>query len=164
MATESVREKSLTMSVLMTPDTANFRGDVHGGVMLKMLDEVAYSCASRYAGNYVVTLTVDQVVFKQPVHIGELVTFLAMVNFTGRTSLEVGVKVVAEDIRARSQRHTISCYFTMVALDDDGHTVEVPLLEPESADDRRRHAAAQARRAFRREVEERNRQIRGGEV
>ena len=164
MGAESVREKSLTMSVLMTPDTANFRGNVHGGVMLKMLDEVAYSCASRYAGNYVVTLTVDQVVFKQPVHIGELVTFLAMVNFTGRTSLEVGVKVVAEDIRARSQRHTISCYFTMVALDEGGRTVEVPPLEPETADDRRRHAAAQARRAFRREVEERNRQIRGGEA
>ena len=164
MGAESVREKSLTMSVLMTPDTANFRGNVHGGVMLKMLDEVAYSCASRYAGNYVVTLTVDQVVFKQPVHIGELVTFLAMVNFTGRTSLEVGVKVVAEDIRARTQRHTISCYFTMVALDEGGRTVEVPPLEPETADDRRRHAAAQARRAFRREVEERNRQIRGGEA
>ena len=78
------REKRLTMSVLMTPDMANFRGNVHGGVMLKMLDEVAYSCGSRYAGNYVVTLSVDQVVFKQPVHIGELVTFLAMVNFTGR--------------------------------------------------------------------------------
>lgn len=162
METDEVREKSLTMSVLMTPDTANFRGNVHGGVMLKMLDEVAYSCASRYAGNYVVTLSVDQVVFKQPVHIGELVTFLAMVNFTGRTSLEVGVKVVAENIRQRSQRHTISCYFTMVALDEEGSPVEVPPLAPESDDDCRRHAAAQARRAFRREVEERNRQIRGG--
>ena len=102
----SQREKRLTMSVLMTPDKANFSGNVHGGEMMKMLDEVAYACASRYSGNYVVTLSVDQVVFKQPVRIGELVTFLATVNFTGRTSLEVGVKVISENIQKRSYRHT----------------------------------------------------------
>lgn len=156
-------EKELTMSVLTTPDMVNFRGNVHGGVMLKMLDEVAYACASRYAGNYVVTLTVDQVVFKQPVHIGELVTYLATVNFTGNTSLEVGVKVIAEDIKARSQRHTISCYFTMVALDEEGQPTQVPPLKPQTAAEKRRYAAAQARRAFRREVEARNRQIRARE-
>ncbi len=74
----------LSMTVLMTPDTANFAGNVHGGTILKLLDQVAYACASRYAGSYVVTLSVDQVMFRQPVHVGELVTFLASVNHTGR--------------------------------------------------------------------------------
>ena len=156
----SQREKRLTMSVLMTPDKANFSGNVHGGEMLKMLDEVAYACASRYSGNYVVTLSVDQVVFKQPVRIGELVTFLATVNFTGRTSLEVGVKVVAEDIRKRSCRHTNSCYFTMVAIDEDGNPVPVPPVVLDSPEDRRRHEGAKRRREFRREIQQRNEQIR----
>lgn len=84
----------LTMTVLMTPDKANFSGNVHGGTLLKYLDEVAYACASRYAGQYVVTLSVDQVMFKQPVHVGDLVTFLASVNYTGSTSMEVGIKVL----------------------------------------------------------------------
>ena len=100
----SQREKRLTMSVLVTPDKVNFTGNVHGGEMMKMLDEVAY--ASRYSGNYAVTLSVDQVVFKRPVRIGESVTSLATVNFAGRTSLEVGVKVNSENIQKRSCRHT----------------------------------------------------------
>ncbi len=81
---------------------------------------VAYACASRYAGRYVVTLSVDQVVFRQPIHVGELVTFLASVNFTGRSSMEIGIKVVTENIRSKLVRHTNSCYFTMVAVDDNG--------------------------------------------
>jgi acyl-CoA hydrolase len=154
------REKTLTMSLLMTPDKANFVGNVHGGVMLKMLDEAAYACATRYAGAYVVTLAVDQVTFKQPVHIGELVTFLASVNYTGHTSLEIGVKVIAEDIKTRQRRHTNSCYFTMVALDEQGKSTPVPSLEPTTEEEKRRCAAAKRRRDFRREVEERHRQIR----
>src|SRR5690606_5336155 len=82
----------LTMTVLMTPDMANFSGNVHGGTILKLLDQVAYACASRYAGRYVVTLSVDQVMFRQPIHVGELVTFLASVNYTGNTSMEIGIK------------------------------------------------------------------------
>ena len=106
----------LSMTVLMTPDMANFSGNVHGGTLLKYLDEVAYACASRYAGRYVVTLSVDQVIFREPVHVGELVTFLASVNYTGNTSMEVGIKVVTENIRERSVRHSNSCFFTMVAV------------------------------------------------
>ena len=102
----SQREKRLTMSVLVTPDKVNFTGNVHGGEMMKMLDEVAYACVSRCSGNYVVTQSVDQVVFKRPVRIGESVTSLATVNFAGRTSLEVGVKVNSENIQKRSCRHT----------------------------------------------------------
>lgn len=158
----SQREKRLTMSVLMTPDKANFSGNVHGGEMMKMLDEVAYACASRYCGNYVVTLSVDQVVFKQPVRIGELVTFLATVNFTGRTSMEVGVKVISENIQKRSCRHTNSCYFTMVAVDDDGKSTPVEAVVLDSPDDRRRYEGAKRRREFRREIQRRNEEIREG--
>ena len=92
------------MTVLMSPDMANFSGNVHGGAILKLLDQVAYSCASRYSACYVVTLSVDQVMFLQPIHVGELVTFLASVNYTGASSMEVGIKVVAEDIRSQVVR------------------------------------------------------------
>ena len=95
----------LAMTLLMTPDMANFMGNVHGGTILKLLDQVAYACASRYAGRYVVTLSVDQVTFREPIHVGELVTFLAPVNYTGNSSLEVGIKVIAENIRTRVSRH-----------------------------------------------------------
>ncbi|EKT76519.1 acyl-CoA thioester hydrolase [Rhodococcus opacus M213] len=81
----SARPASLTMTVLMTPDMANFSGNVHDGNLLKLLDQVAYSCASRYAGSYVVTLSVDRVLFRDAIYVGELVTFSASVNYTGRT-------------------------------------------------------------------------------
>ena len=139
----------MMMTVLMTPDMANFSGKVHGGALLKELDQVAYACASRYAGAYAVTLSVDQVTFKQPIFVGELVSFLASVNYTGRTSMEVGIRMVAENIRTQSERHTNSCYFTMVAMGDDGKPVIVPPLEPGNADEKVRWAAAVARRDIR---------------
>jgi acyl-CoA hydrolase len=145
----------LTMTVLMTPDTANFAGNVHGGTILKLLDQVAYACASRYAGRYVVTLSVDQVVFRQPVHVGELVTFLASINYTGTSSMEVGIKVLAENIRTQEVRHVNSCFFTMVAVDDAGKPAPVPPLRPFSSEERRRHRAAELRRKWRREFEDR---------
>ncbi|MFT5644806.1 MAG: acyl-CoA hydrolase [Janthinobacterium sp.] len=119
----------LSMTVLMTPDMANFSGNVHGGTILKYLDSVAYACASRYSGSYVVTLSVDQVLFLQPIHVGELVTFLASINFTGTTSMEVGIRVVTENIQKRLVRHANSCYFTMVAVDVNGKPVAVPSLD-----------------------------------
>jgi len=146
---------TLTMTVLMTPDMANFSGNVHGGALLKHLDEVAYACATRYAGAYVVTLSVDQVMFLQPVHVGELVTFLASVNYTGRTSMEVGIKVITENIREKLVRHTNSCFFTMVAVDENGKAVEVPKLGPRTGEQVRRFANGQERRAIRVELEER---------
>ena len=145
----------LTMTVLMTPDTANFAGNVHGGTILKLLDQVAYCCASRYAGRYVVTLSVDQVRFRQAVHVGDLVTFLASVNHTGTTSMEVGIRVVAENIRTQEVRHVNSCFFTMVAVDDERKPAPVPPLRPFSPDERRRHAAAVARKQLHRELEQR---------
>lgn len=145
----------LSMTVWMTPDTANFSGNVHGGTILKLLDQVAYARASRYAGCYVVTLNVDQVIFRQPIHVGELVTFLASVNHTGTSSMEIGIKVVAEDIRSRQLRHVNSCFFTMVAVDKDRKPIPVKLLQPASRDERRRHALAEIRKQMRLEMPKR---------
>ena len=142
-------QNELTMSVLMTPDLANFTGNVHGGDLLKMLDQVAYACASRYSGSYVVTLSVDQVIFREPIHVGELVTFLASVNYVGKTSMEVGIRVQAENIQNRTIRHTNSCYFTMVAVDQHGKPTRVPPLEIKDSLQECRQKAAQMRKALR---------------
>ena len=150
------RSHQLTMTVLMTPDMANFTGNVHGGTILKLLDQVAYACASRYASRYVVTASVDQVIFRERIHVGELVTFLAAVNQTGRSSMEIGIKVVAEDIRSQAQRHVNSCYFTMVAVDDDGRPVEVPPLEPKTSKERQRFEDAVLRKKMRLALVERS--------
>ncbi|WP_312318392.1 acyl-CoA thioesterase [Stenotrophomonas sp.] len=157
--TTELKSHQLSMTVLMTPDMANFSGKVHGGAVLRLLDQVAYACASRYAGRYVVTLSVDQVTFREPILVGELVTFLASVNYTGTSSMEIGVKVVAEDIMKRSVRHANSCFFTMVAVDDDGKPTPVPALELDSSNQRRRHAAALIRRQLRAEMEQRQREL-----
>ncbi len=143
----------LSMTVLMTPDMSNFAGNVHGGTLLKLLDQVAYTCATRYAKNYAVTLSVDQVVFREPIHVGELVTFQASVNRTGRTSMEIGVRVTTEDLVQQVVRHTNSCYFTMVAIGPEGRPVAVPPWEPRTDEDLRRHAAAGRRRDLRLEID-----------
>lgn len=140
------------MTVLMTPDMANFSGNVHGGAILKLLDQVAYACASRYAGTYVVTLSVDQVMFLQAIHVGELVSFLASINYTGTSSMEVGIKVIAENIRTQEVRHVNSCFLTMVAVDESHHSVPVPPLRPFSPDEKRRFEAAEIRKELRREL------------
>ncbi|GAA4419612.1 acyl-CoA thioesterase [Acidovorax lacteus] len=150
----------LSMTVLMSPDMANFSGNVHGGAILKLLDQVAYACAARYSGSYVVTLSVDQVMFLQPIHVGELVTFLASVNHTGTSSMEIGVKVVAEDIRTQVVRHVNSCFFTMVAVDEQRKPRAVPPLVPSTPDERRRFEAAQLRKDLRRELAQRFEQAR----
>ncbi|SDO51049.1 Acyl-CoA hydrolase [Halomonas shengliensis] len=150
-------QHELSMTVLMTPDMANFSGKVHGGAILKKLDEVAYACASRYAGHYVVTLSVDQVLFKQPIHVGELVTFLACVNHVGRSSMEIGIKVVAEDIQHKLIRHTNSCYLTMVAVDADGKPAPVPPLRLETKLQKLRFEKAALRKKLRKQAEEEER-------
>ncbi len=144
--------KSLTMSVLMTPAVANFKGRVHGGDLLKLLDQVAYACASRYCGRYVVTLSVDRVTFKYPIEVGSLVTFLASVNYTGKSSLEVGIKVIAEDIHKRTVMHTNSAYFTMVCVDENGKPVSAPPLEPKTEAEKRRFEKALNRKKARIEL------------
>lgn len=142
------------MTILMTPDKMNFFGNVHGGDVLKLLDQVAYACASRYAGRHVVTLSVDQVIFRQPIHVGELLTFLASVNFTGNTSIEIGVKIIAEDILTQKIRHVNSCFLTMVAMDESRKPVSVPTFIPSNPDEVQRHKAAKLRRDMRRQFED----------
>ena len=154
MSTE-LKTHQLSMTVLMSPEMANFSGKVHGGAILRLLDQVAYACASRYAGSYVVTLSVDQVMFRQPIAVGELVTFLASVNYTGTSSMEIGIKVVAEDILKRSVRHANSCFFTMVAVDEEGLDA-CPALAAGNVRRKRRQAAAQIRRQLRQEMEQRH--------
>ena len=151
MIEQNVDKRELTMSVLMTPNMTNFSGNVHGGVLLKLLDEVAFACASRYAGCYVVTLSVDQVLFKQPVHVGEIVTFYACVNHVGHTSMEVGIKVVAENFLERTMRNTTRCYFTMVAY-DKGKSVAVPPLTLDTEIQKKRFREAEIRRQMRLEA------------
>lgn len=148
--------KSLTMSILMTPSVANFKGRVHGGDLLKLLDQVAYACASRYCGKYVVTLSVDSVTFKYPIEVGTLVTFLASVNYTGSSSLEVGIKVISEDIHKRIVTHTNSAYFTMVCVDENGKSVKAPPLEPKTEVEKRRYNNALKRKQARIELSKKN--------
>ena len=152
---------TLEMTVLMTPEMANFSGNVHGGALLNLLDRVAFSCASRYSGRYCVTLSVDQVIFKKPIFVGELVTFMASINATGRTSMEVGIRVEAEEIRSGKVRHTTSCYFTTVAVDDNRTPVEVPKRLPENDEARKREEAAILRRSLREDFTRRHAEING---
>ncbi|MDR3408538.1 MAG: acyl-CoA thioesterase [Methylovirgula sp.] len=158
----SPQEKSLFMTFLMTPDMANFSGHVHGGAILKILDQVAYACAARYCKSYVVTASLDQVIFREPIEVGELVTFKANVNYVGRSSMEIGIKVVAENLTTKASRHAISCYFTMVAKGPDGKAIDVPPLLIETDLDRRLFEAGKMRKEMRDEIVERNRKLHVG--
>jgi len=139
-----------TMTELMVPAYANFGGKIHGGYVLSLMDKVAYTCASRHAGNYCVTVSVDTVNFLQPVDVGELLVFQASVNYVGQSSLVVGMRVTSENVQTRVTKHTNTSYFTMVARGDDGQSVPVPPLILESGDDVRRFLAALKRRELRR--------------
>ena len=142
-------KNKLTMSVLMTPDKANFSGNVHGGDLLKYLDQVAYACAARYCGGYVVTISVDQVMFRHPIKVGTLVTFLASVNFTGRTSMEIGIKVIAEDVQKGTVIDTNSCFFTMVHVNENGKPKAIDPLNPKTDVEKRRFHDGKIRRNIR---------------
>jgi acyl-CoA hydrolase len=138
----------------MMPQDANNMGHVFGGVILSMMDKCAAIAAFRHSRTSVVTASIDRVEFREPIHLGDLVVMKSSVNFVGRTSMEVGVRVEAEDLLTGRRRHTNSCYLTFVAVDRNGRPIEVPELKPETEAELRRHAAAQERR--RRRLEERN--------
>lgn len=143
----------------MTPDMANFSGIVHGGALLQLLDRAAYACAARYSKRYVVTASLDQVSFKEPIKVGELVTIYANVNYVGRTSMEIGIKAVAEDLTSNQQRDTTSCYFTMVAKDDNGQPTPVPQLDIVTQLDQKLYEAGKMRLEMRRDIEQRKREM-----
>jgi acyl-CoA hydrolase len=144
-----VSHSRTTITELMIPAYANFGGKIHGGIILSLMDKVAYACAAKHAGRYCVTVSVDGVNFRQPVDVGDLVSLLASVNYVGRTSLVVGIKVIAEDVRDGIVKHTNTSYFTMVAKDDDGRPAEVPPLLLETTDDARRFLEAIKRKELR---------------
>lgn len=149
LTTAEPREKTIIMAEIMTPDMANFYGNVHGGHLLSFLDKVAYACSARYSSLSTVTLSVDQVIFKEPIYVGELVLCYASVNYVGKTSMEIGIRVMAENLHSKQRRHTNTCYFTMVAVDEKGKPIPTPQLELTNDTERRRFAEAQARRELR---------------
>ena len=147
---DSVSDKrSLVMRMLMTPEFSNFSGVVHGGHLMRLLDQVAYACATRYCGIDVVTVHADGISFKNPIPIGSLVTFLSRVNYTGKSSIEVGIKVISEDLKNKTSIHTNSSYFTMVALDSYGRALEIERFTPLNSEDKRRYEDAKKRKEFR---------------
>jgi acyl-CoA hydrolase len=138
-----------TIAEVMMPHMANQLGNVHGGVILGMLDRVGAVSAIRHAQRICVTASVDRVDFREPIHLGELVTMYASVNYAHRTSIEVGVRVEAENLLTGVRRHTNSCYLTFVAVDESGRPAAVPPVAPESEEEWRRFHGAERRRAQR---------------
>jgi uncharacterized protein (TIGR00369 family) len=144
-----VSSSETTMTELMMPNMANSLGNVFGGVILSLVDRAGAVAAIRHAGGPCVTVSVDQVEFREPIHVGELVIAKASVNFVGRTSMEVGVRIEAEHIPSGSRRHTNSCYLTFVAIDEHERPRPVSPVVPETDEQQRRFQAAQTRRDFR---------------
>jgi uncharacterized protein (TIGR00369 family) len=133
-----VSESQTIITELMIPAYANFGGKIHGGILLSLMDKVAYACASKHAGTYCVTVTVDRVEFLEPVEVGELVSLKASVNYVGRSSMIIGIRVESQNVRTGVIKHTNSSFFTMVAKGDDDKPVVVPALILQTAEDVKR--------------------------
>lgn len=139
----------ITLAQLMGPPDANLHGNVHGGHIMKLMDEAGASAAMRHAGRPVVTVAVDQVLFLEPIHLGDLVTLQAQVTYVGRSSLETRLIVNAQNLLTGQQAHTNTAYFVYVALDEAGKPIAVPTLLIETDDERQEWQAAQERQAYR---------------
>ena len=125
---KTVASSYISISELMLPSHTNFSGKIHGGYILSLLDQIAFACASKFSGNYCVTASVDTVNFLKPIEVGELVTMKASVNYVGKSSMIIGIRVEAENIQTGVIKHCNSSYFTMVAKDKQGNSVPVPGL------------------------------------
>lgn len=123
---KNIKDSQVTITELMLPAHSNFSGKIHGGYILNLMDQIAFTCASKHSRHYCVTASVNKVDFLNPIDVGELVTLKASVNYTGRTSMVIGVRVEAENIQTGDKKHCNSSYFTMVAKDDSGKNVPVP--------------------------------------
>lgn len=141
-----VSDSHTVITELMIPSYANFGGKVHGGIILSLMDKVAYACATKHARMYCVTASVDAVHFLSPVEVGEMVSLYASVNYVGNSSMEIGIRTEARNIRSGVAKHTNTSYFTMVGLGDEGKPASVPGLILESAQDVRRFIEGRARR------------------
>jgi len=149
MEGKKVRESSVVMAQQMNPQDANPAGNVHGGVIMKLIDTAAGVAAIRHARSNAVTASVDRLDFYHPVFVGDFVTLRASVNFVGRSSMEVGVRVESENLRTGERLHTSTAYLTYVSLDADGKPLPLPLLILETDTQRRRHGEAKTRREMR---------------
>lgn len=125
---KTVASSNISISQLMLPSHSNFSGKIHGGYILSLMDQIAFACASKFSGNYCVTASVDTVNFLKPIEVGELVTMKASVNYIGKSSMIIGIRVEAENIQTGITKHCNSSYFTMVAKDKEGHNIPVPGL------------------------------------
>jgi uncharacterized protein (TIGR00369 family) len=125
---KTIKSSQTTLTELMIPSYSNFGGKVHGGIILGLMDKVAYACAAKHAGNYCVTVSIDTVNFMAPVEVGELVSLLASVNYVGNSSMVIGIRVQTENVKTQQIKHTNSSYFTMVAMGEDHQPVQVPGL------------------------------------
>lgn len=153
-AAKPVRLSQTTITELMIPAYANFGGKIHGGILLSLMDKVAYACASKHAGAYCVTVSVDTVEFLQPVEVGELVSLHASVNYVGRSSMVVGIRVESQNVKLGTIKHTNSCYFTMVAKGDDDKPTPVPQLILETPEQVRRFIEALSMKDIKNKVKE----------
>ena len=147
-----VRQSQTTITELMIPSYANFGGKIHGGILLSLMDKVAYACSAKHASTYCVTVSVDRVEFLQPVEVGELVSLMASVNYVGRTSMIVGIRVESQNVKKGTIKHTNSSYFTMVAKGDDAKPALVPELVLENNEDIKRFIEAMRMKAIRSKV------------
>jgi acyl-CoA hydrolase len=139
-------ETSLVLTHLMQPADANFMGNIQGGIMMKLIEEAAGVCAYRFCRTRVVTAAIDRIDFHHPVHVGNLVRLLATVNYSGKTSVEVGVRVEAESLTTGMVAHANSAYLVLVALSDSDKPIPVPSLVPETPDQKHWYAEAEERR------------------
>ncbi|MFS4468072.1 acyl-CoA thioesterase [Maribacter sp. 2210JD10-5] len=151
---KSVKESRVSITELMLPSHSNFGGKVHGGHILNLMDQIAFACASKHSQSYCVTASVNRVDFLNPIEVGELVTLRASINYTGRTSMVVGVRVESENITSGKKKHCNSSYFTMVAKDENGKSMPVPGLLVTDAQGVRRFARSKYRKesAFQRDT------------
>lgn len=138
MSFKTVASSYVTISELMLPSHSNFSGKIHGGYILSLMDQIAFACASKYSRFYCVTASVDTVDFLNPIEIGELVTMKASVNYVGKSSMIIGIRVESENIQTGTIKHCNSSYFTMVAKDKFGKNVTVPGLILKNHDEVRR--------------------------
>jgi uncharacterized protein (TIGR00369 family) len=149
-----VSSSKISISELMLPSHTNFSGKIHGGYILQLLDQIAFASASKFCGNYCVTASVDTVNFLKPIEVGELVTMKASVNYVGRSSMIVGIRVESENIQTGVVKHCNSSYFTMVAKDKEGKSVSVPGLILSNLDEVRRFRKCIKQIESKKEVEE----------
>ena len=149
MEGKTVKESATITTQIMTPQDVNLAGNVHGGVIMKLIDITAGAVAVRHARGNAVTASIDRIDFISPVYPGDLVTCRASLNLVGKTSMEIGVRVETENLRTGEVRHTGSAYLTFVALDRAGRPLQLPPLILETEEDKRRNCGAQARREAR---------------